>query len=191
MYESFLQRGNRSRLVHILVRTRAGSAAMTRDVQQVLAQMDTSAAIDVQPMESALAFAFMPSRIGAALFGVLGVLGLTLAMIGLYAVMSYAVSRRTAEIGIRVALGASRAAVLRLVLSDAALLAGAGIGLGLGIAAFVTRPLAMFLVTGLSASDPVSFAGTALIVTAISLTAAWTPARRALRIDPVRALREE
>ncbi len=191
MYESFLQRGNRSRLVHILVRSRAGSAAMTRDVQQVLAQMDTSAAVDVQPMESALAFAFMPSRVGAALFGVLGAMGLMLAMIGLYAVMSYAVNQRTAEIGIRVALGASRAAVLKLVLSDAALLAGAGVGLGLGIAAFVTRPLAMFLVTGLSASDPVSFAGTALIVTMISLAAAWTPARRALRIDPVRALREE
>ena len=191
MYESFLQRGIRSRLVHILARTRADSADVIHDVQQVLAQMDTSTAVEVEPMESALAFAFMPSRIGAALFGVLGGLGLTLSMIGLYAVMSYAVSRRTAEIGIRVALGASRAAVLRLVLSDAALLAGAGIGLGLGIAALVTRPLVIFLVAGLSASDPVSFAGTAIIVTVISLAAAWTPARRALRIDPVKALREE
>jgi ABC-type antimicrobial peptide transport system permease subunit len=185
-----VQHGNRDRLVFLIVRTKEDPLVSGGAISQVLADMDPSAAIDVQPMEHALAFAFMPSQLGAALLAALGSIGLLLAMVGLYAVMAYSVSRRTAEIGIRMALGASHRAVLRLVLGDAAMLAASGIVLGLAIAALLTRPLAMFLVAGLSASDPVSFVATSLLLGAVSVAAAWTPARRALKIDPALALRE-
>lgn len=191
VYEPFLQRGNRGRFVHLLARTREGTPVAPRDIQQILAEMDPSAAVDVQTMRSMLAFAFLPSEVGAALLGSLGLLGLVLAMVGLYAAVSYAVSRRTGEIGIRMALGASRPKVLRLVIADAVIIAGVGIVLGLMVAAFITRPLAMFLVNGLSATDPVTFGGAAALMGAVSVLAAWIPARRALRIDPAAALRAE
>ncbi len=191
VYEAYLQRGPRGRVVHILARTARPPEAIVREVEAAVSAMDRSAAVDVSPMRTALAFAFLPSQIGAALLGALGVLGLGLAMVGLYATIAYSVSRRTSEIGIRMALGASRPVVLRMILGDAVLLAGVGISIGLAGASLLTQPLAAFLVAGLNPADPATFAATALALLLVSLAAAWGPARRATHVDPVAALRRE
>jgi predicted permease len=193
LYSPYAQNMGRSgTMTQFLVRTSTDDpSTAVRPVSDALAAPDPSLAVDVQTMESALAFAFLPSRVGALLLGVSGGLGLLLALVGLYAAVAFAVSRRTAEIGIRRALGATGAAVIRLVLGDWAWLVLTGIGVGLTGAWFITRPLAQFLVDGLSATDPVSFVATPVLLAALSAAATLVPAMAALRVDPARVLRNE
>ena len=112
-------------------------------------------------------------------------------MAGLFAMVSYSVTRRTKEIGVRMALGAPAGAVVRLVVADAAVLVATGLAIGLALAALVTQPLAMFLVEGLSPHDPLAFAGTALLFAAVSIVATIPPVRRAIGVGPLVALRTE
>lgn len=174
-----------------VVRTAVPPASVADAVKQAIGELDATAVVKVQTMRDHLAFAFFPSRVGALLLGTLGMLGLGLAMVGLYGVMAYSVARRTSEIGIRMALGASRATVLRMVLKDGGLLVGAGTAFGLAAALVATKPLAMLLASGLSATDPVTFIGVPLLLAAAGLGACLIPARRAMRVDPMAALRYE
>jgi predicted permease len=164
---------------------------VVKEIAQTLGRLDPSAAVEVKPMRDALGFAFLPSRVGAALLGSMGLLGLALASIGLYGVMSYSVARRTREIGLRVALGADRGAVLRMVARESFALLAVGLSIGLCVAAFATRPLAMFLVPELSTTDPATFLTVVAVLAAVAFAATLGPALRALRVDPMTALRYE
>jgi ABC-type antimicrobial peptide transport system permease subunit len=178
-------------IAFVVARTRSDAASLTAQVRDALGTLDPSVAIDVKPMSSALTFAMLPSRIGATVLGSLGALGLILAAFGLYALVSYTVSRRVGEIAIRSALGASRGRILKLVTGNAATLVGIGVVLGLVISALVTAPLSRFLVTGLSSRDPVSFVGTAVAFLLVGVLASWLPARSAVRVSPVVAMRQD
>lgn len=142
-------------------------------------------------MIRAMGIALLPSQAGAAILGTLGLLGLALAAIGLYGAVLYAVSRRTREIGVRMALGAGSGDILRTVCGHSFGLLACGLTIGLALAFFVTQPLAMFLAPGLSPSDPASFGGVVAALAAVAAAATVIPAIRALRVDPMTALRYE
>jgi predicted permease len=190
MYTPFAQ-GPGTESLNFMIRATEFPPGLVKAVNRTLGGLDQSAAIETKPMRSALVLALLPSRAGAAILGSIGVLGLVLASIGLYGVLAYTISRRIREIGLRVALGASPRNVLWVVLRDSFLLVAVGITIGLGIAMVATQPLAMFLVPGLSPTDPLTFLAVIALLAAVALAATVGPALRALRVDPMVALRYE
>jgi len=132
----------------------------------------------------------LPQRAGAIVTAVLGAVGLLLAAAGLYGIMAFTAGRRAREIGIRLALGAARADVLRMMIGEGVRLGAIGIGLGLALAAATTRLMQGWLF-GVSPLDVPTFAGTAAVFVAVALVASYLPARRAAGADPAGALRAE
>lgn len=177
--------------LHFIVRIPGSAPGYVQPIQAVLKELDPAAAIETRPMIQALGLALLPSQAGAAMLGAMGVLGLMLAAIGLYGGLLYTVSRRIREIGLRVALGATPGRVLGVVLRHSLILVGTGMLVGLALAVFAMRPLALFLVPGLGAFDPVVFLAAAGVFLGVALLATMPPAVRALRVDPMRTLRYE
>ena len=144
----------------------------------------------VKTFDQIVADSFGQPRFRAALLGAFGLLALALAAIGIYGVMAYSVAQRTREIGIRMALGAAASDVLGLVLRQAMRLSVIAVAAGLVGSALLSGGLASLLY-GVRPIDPATFAGVAILLVAVASLAAWVPARRAARVDPIAALRNE
>ncbi|MBC7788538.1 MAG: ABC transporter permease [Anaerolineae bacterium] len=172
------------------VRTTSEPARLLGSIRREAGLLDSALPVQITTMNDHMAVSLLPQRVGATLLGVFGLLGLGLAAVGLYGVMAYAVSRRTREIGIRMALGANAIDVRRMVVRQGMLLAATGIGIGLALSLAVTRLTTGFLY-GISASDPITYAGIGALLAMVAFVASYIPARRATRVDPIAALRYE
>jgi predicted permease len=175
----------------VVVRSAGDPAALAPAVRREIHALDPTLAIfNAETMENHLRDALFLPRLAGTLFGVFGVVGLLLAAVGLYGVMSYSVSRRTREIGIRLALGAQTGEVRGLVLRQGMLLTLIALALGLGVAWAVAQFSASFLY-GVGPHDLVTFTGVPIFLAAVAFVACWIPSRRAARLDPLTALRHE
>jgi len=189
-YVPFMQLFSAMRVLH--VRTLVDPQSLATRVQQEVSALDPVMPVSLQTMSAAVdgAQGFFLLRVGAMQAGGMGILGLLLAGVGVYGVMSYGAAQRTREIGIRMALGATPRAVLGMILHQGVWMVLVGVLVGLLGAAAVTRVLGRFLFS-VSLGDPLTFVGAALLLGLVALAACYLPARRAMRVEPMAALRHE
>ncbi len=175
----------------LVLRTSVEPQSLVKAVPEMIRKLDRNLPVSgVVSMEQIVADTLWQPRFNLQLIGLFAALALVLAAVGLYGVMSHAVTQRTHEVGLRMALGAGRGDVLKLLVGQGMKLVLIGVGVGLLTALALTR-LMTKLLFGVSATDPVTFAGIALLLTLVALVACWIPARRATKVDPMIALRVE
>jgi predicted permease len=173
------------------IRTATDPLPLLSNIRGLVRQLDAQLVVDnIATMDQRLSTSIARPRFYATLIGVFAFIAVALAAVGIYGVLAYTVSQSTREIGIRLALGAPRAGVLGLVLAQGCVIAGAGIAIGLAGAALVTRSLATLLF-GLTPFDPLTFAGVSALLGVIAIAACYIPARRAMQVDPIVALRQD
>jgi predicted permease len=175
----------------VIVRTKGAPASALGAIREEVSKLDSRQVMyDTMTMDEIVARSVRAQRFSMILLGAFAALALLLAAIGIYGVISYLVGQRVNEIGVRMALGAQQKDILRLVVGDGARLAFIGAGAGILVALGVTRLMANQLYA-VSATDPLTFAGVAALLVAVALFACYIPARRAMRVDPMVALRHE
>jgi putative ABC transport system permease protein len=167
------------------------SASTARTIERAAWSADTLAWVDAQPMAAQVEFAQRPARFAGAALAALGAVGLAMAMIGLYAVVSYSVNRRTFEIGVRLALGARRGQVLRMIVGEGLTVVAIGCAIGIGAAQLAVRAIAPLVSLNHGRVDPLAFTAVVVAIGIVGAAASFAPARRASRVDPAVALRHE
>jgi len=179
------------RWMYLAVRADGNNEALAGQVKNQIWSVDSQLPVTkLRAMTDVMAASLAAQRFNMTLMGIFAAVALVLAAIGIYGVISYSVTQRTHEIGVRMALGAETGDVLKIILRQGLQLAGIGVALGIG-AAFALTCVMSSLLFGVSTTDPVIFAGISIILTGVALGAAFIPARRAAKVDPMIALRYE
>lgn len=176
----------------LVLRAKQGNeSGLALEIRNAVQSVDANQPVyDIRPLQSVVEASLAARRLALYLLGGLSTLALLLAAVGLYGVISWSVAQRTQEIGIRMALGADRSTVLRMILREGLRLAGIGIGLGLAASLLLSRTMGSLLY-GVRSDDPMTYATLSAALLAVALLSAWLPARRATQVDPIIALRGE
>ena len=174
-----------------VARTAGTPLGVVNSIREAAQGVDASSVIyEVRPMEDVVASSIATQRLAMMLLSVFSMLALALSAIGIYGVISYLAGQRTHEIGVRMALGASSADVFEMVLGEGMRITLVGVGIGIVAALGLTRLIAK-IIYGVGAADPITFGLVAVLLTGVALLACYIPARRAMRVDPIIALRYE